>query len=321
MSLSPADMARIGPSDLPALLEISEWSGPVALWARIVHGISGASTEVMEEGTLAEPFIRSLYARRTGYTLRGPASWDNPMRPWFRCHPDDVAEAPGGALSLELKRYQPHGFGPEGTDAVPLGVWVQVQAQIGVGLECGEIEQERGDVAALLRGDLKIYTVPFNPEVFEHCISVAERFWVDFVLPKRVPEGENLRVLERDVEALKRLFPAPPAEASLLEWETLTPAQQEIVRRWLEANAARKAWAKQEEALAGQVQLLLREAPGLVLPEKLGRRVDFKPQAGVPRLDVKALREALKGMSGGHEMLALLDRFTTKDNTRPLVAR
>ena len=59
MSLTPEDAALLGASDLPALLGLSPWGGPIALWARMVHGIQGESTEAMEEGTLAEPYIRS----------------------------------------------------------------------------------------------------------------------------------------------------------------------------------------------------------------------------------------------------------------------
>jgi len=321
MSLSPEDAARIGASDMPSLLGLSEWSGPVALWARIVHGIQGESNAAMQEGTLAEPYIRALYRNRTGYELLGPASWNHPIYPWLRCHPDDVAVPPDGRVPLELKRYRPDGWGPEGTDAVPPGVWVQVQVQTGVGLEMGEVEQARADVAALIRGDLRLYMVPFQPEVYERCIEAGERFWADFVVPKRFPEGPRLRLMERDVEAIKRLFPAPRPEAPMLEWETLTPAQKDVLRRWIEANKARRAWAAQEKALVGQVAMFLRDVPGVTLPEDLGRRVDYDTQAGVPRLDVKGLRAELERMSPRHEMLALLDRFITKEDTRPLVAR
>jgi hypothetical protein len=321
MGLTREDAARIGASDYPMLLQISDWGGPVALWARIVHGIQGESTTAMQEGTLAEPYIRALYRNRTGYELLGPASWDHPMYPWLRCHPDDVSVPPDGRIPLELKRYRPEGWGPEGTDAVPLGVWVQVQVQTGVGLDMGEAEQERADVAALIRGELRLYMVPFHADVYERCIDAGERFWMDFVLPKRFPEGPNLRLLERDVDALRRLFPAPKPEAPLLEWENLSIGEQDLVRRWVDANKARRAWAAQEKALAGQVAMLLRDAPGVTLPEQMGRRVDYDTQAGVPRLDVKALRAELHGMPQGREMLALLDRFTTKEDTRPLVAR
>lgn len=323
MGLSAEDLAKLGASDMPALLGLSEWSGPVALWARIVHGIQGESNAAMQEGTLAEPYIRALYRNRTGYELLGPASWNHPMHPWLRCHPDDVAVAPDGRVPLELKRYRPDGWGPEGTDTVPVSVWVQVQVQMGVGLDMGEVEQERADVAALIRGDLRLYMVPFQPEVYGSCIEAGERFWADFVLPKRIPEGPNLRLLERDVEALKRLFPAPKPEAPLLEWENLPPEAQDVLRRWVVANKARRAWAAQEKALVGQVALLLRDAPGVTLPEDLGRRVDYDTQAGISRLDVKALRAELEtDTSGwGRKVLEMLEKHTTQDDTRPLVAR
>lgn len=317
MALSAEEAAMVGASDMGALLGISDYGGPIALWARIVHGVQGETTEAMEEGTLAEPYIRSLYQRRTGYELLGPAKWRHPLYPWLRCSPDDRAVTPERRV-LELKRYRPEGWGPEGTDAVPVGVWVQVQVQIGVGLDNGELEQDCGDVAALIRGDLRLYSVPFQPDVYERCLSAGERFWHDFVLPRRMPEGPNLRVLERDVAAIHALFPAPTLETPLA-WEALSTVQQETVQRWLEANRARKVWEKHEATLAGEVEIILREVPGLVLPKELGKRVDYRSTKPQARVDLKGLREDAQGASDRSLILReMLGKRTTSDSNRPL---
>lgn len=321
--LTDAEARRIGASDVPALLGLSEWSGPVALWARIVHGIQGGSNEAMDAGNAAEDYNRTLYKGRTGYVLLGPSKWTHPLHPWMRCSPDDRAVTGGGRRLVELKKYQnTHGWGAEGSDMVPAHIWVQVQMQAGVGLDNGEVDESGVDVSALLRGELRLFHVPHVPEVYERCIEAAERFWRDFVVPQRFPDGPNLALLERDAEALAALFPKPTKE-SPLTWESLPEEAQQVVSRWLEANRARKAWEKQEDALAGRVSLLLREAPGLTLPESLGKRVDFKQQAGQARLDVKALRVALENESGevAQRMRRLLDEHTKQTTMRPLVAR
>lgn len=317
MSLTPEESRLVGASDMGALLGLSEWSGPVALWARIVHGVHGETTQAMEEGTLAEPYIRSLYQRRTGYELLGPAKWRHPLYPWLRCSPDDRAVTPE-RRALELKKYQPHGWGPEGTDAVPIGVWVQVQAQMGVGLDNGELDQATGDVAALIRGDFRLYSVPFQPEAYARCLEVGERFWVDFVLPRRMPEGPSVRILERDAAAIRALYPAP-VQAEPLAWEALTEAQRAAVQRWLEANKARKAWAAEEKALAAEVEALLREVPGLILP--MGR-VDYTANKPSTRVDWEGLSRALATHVSPEEYRAVLERHTTTTpGARPLVAR
>lgn len=317
--LSPEELRMLGASDFGSLLHLSEYGGPIALWARIVHGVRGETTQAMEEGTLAEPYIRSLYQRRTGYALLGPAKWRHPLYPWLRCSPDDRAATPERRV-LELKRYRPEGWGPEGSDMVPIAVWVQVQVQIGVGLDNGELEQEHGDVAALIRGDLRLYSVPFQAEVYERCLSAGERFWVDFVVPKRLPEGPRLRVLERDVQAIHALFPAPTLEEPLA-WEMLSPQQQETVARWLEANRARKTWERHEAALAGEVEAILREAPGLALPEGLGKRIDYRATKPQARIDLKGLREEAGGVSDRSSILReALEKHTTQESNRPLRA-
>jgi predicted phage-related endonuclease len=317
MSLTPEESRLVGASDMPVLLGLSEWSGPVALWARIVHGVHGETTQAMEDGTLAEPYIRALYQQRTGYGLLGPAKWRHPLHPWLRCSPDDRAVTPERRV-LELKKYQPHGWGPEGTDAVPLHIWVQVQVQIGVGLDNGELEQDTGDVAALIRGDLRLYSVPFQPEAYERCLEMGERFWRDFVLSRRMPEGPNVRLLERDAAAIRLLYPAP-VHAEPLAWETLTEAQRATVGRWLEANKARKAWEKEETALAAEMEALLRDVPGLALPKG---RVDYAANRPGARTDWAAVADDLGNDVSAARYLGAKQKHTTIiPGARPLVAR
>lgn len=320
--LSAAELCLIGASDMPALLGVSPWSGPVALWARIVHGIKGETTQSQEEGTAAEEYNRALYRRATGYHLCGPAKWRHPLHPWMRCSPDDTAEdTPDGRRGVELKRYQRlDGWGAAGTDEVPEDVWVQVQVQAGVGLDLGQWDAAAVDVSALLRGEHRLYSVPHVPEVYARCVEVAERFWADFVVPKRCPEGERLVLLERDAMALRALYPAPVREEPMA-WDSLPPAAQRLMAAWLEANKARKGWAKQEEALARQVEHLLREAPGVALPEGMSaRRVDYKAQRGTPQVDMVAFRAALKDEAPEvvRRVEELLRQCTRETTTRPL---
>jgi hypothetical protein len=328
MSLDAAEMKMLGASDMPALLGLSPWSGPVALWARIVHGWAPATTADMHAGNAAEEYNRALYRQATGYTLAGPSKWRHPLYSWLRCSPDDTAtDTPDGRRGVELKRYNNlEGWGAPGSDAVPQDIWVQVQFQGGVALELGHWDTGRVDVSGLLRGEHRLYVVPHVPEVYGRCVEVAERFWRDFVLPQRCPEGDNLVLLERDAQAVRDLFTAPDRTRPLtgMVWDALTDAERGVVARWLEANDARAAWEKREKGLKAQVQHLLRDVPGLLLPEGMSaRRVDFREQSGRPNLDVKALREALKDEDPAfaRRMEELLRQCTKQENTRPLVAR
>lgn len=328
MPLSDAEKRLVGGSDMPALLGLSLWSGPVALWARIVHGWEGHTSADMRAGNAAEDYNRALYRDATGYDLAGPSKWRHPLHPWLRCSPDDTAtDTPTGRRGVELKRYNNlEGWGSPGTDEVPEDIWVQVQFQGGVALDLGEWDTGDVDVSGLLRGQHRIYVVPHVPEVFARCVEAAERFWLDFVVPQRCPEGPNLALLERDAEAIRALFPAPDRTQPLtgMTWEALSDAERALVTRWLQSNEARSAWEKQEKALKTQVQLLLRDVPGLALPEGMSAsRVDFKAQAGRAVLDEKALRAALKDEDPAlaRRMEELLKQFTTQETTRPLVAR
>jgi hypothetical protein len=325
MSLTDEEKRMVGASDIPALLGVFPWSGPVALWARIVHGWEWGGTSETRAATAAEDYNRALYRDATGYTLAGPAKWRHPFYAWLRCSPDDTAtDTPEGRRIVELKRYNNlDGWGAAGTDKVPIEIWVQVQFQAGVGLDVGEVDASAVDVSGLLRGEHRLYSVPHVPEVYERCVAVAERFWRDFVIPQRCPEGESLVLLERDAEALRAIFPAPKTKAPLT-WDALTESQRDTVRRWLQANDARTAWERHEMALKIHMQHLLREAPGLALPEGMSAsRVDFRPQAGRSSLDIDGLRSALADEDPmvKQRVEALLRQFTKQTTTRPLVAR
>lgn len=319
--LSPEDAARLGASDFAALLGLSEYGGQVALWARMAHGVQQDIGLAGSEGHIAEAYNRALYRNRTGFELRGPASWTHPFYPWLRCNPDDAALTPNGRRNVELKRSQSYeGWGPDGSDAVPVGYWVQVQVQAGVGLDGGELDERSSDVSALICGGLRIYAVGFQAEVYEQCLALGDRFVQDFVTPKRFPEGAAFTMLERDVQALQTLCPRETA-AEPLQWESLAPDAQHLVRRWLEANGARKAWEAQEKALKGSVQALLREVSGLVLPAELGKRIDFKANAEGEETDWEAVADMLSTDVSPARYLETMMRHTTKKSARPLVAR
>lgn len=323
MSLSPEDMKKIGASDMPALLEESPWSGPFALWARIVHGHHWGGNEATKGGHAAEDYNRALYRQATGYTLEGPPkSLRHPLLPWARCSPDDTAvDTPDGRRGVELKRAQSReGWGAPGTNGVPKFYWLQVQMQGGFCTDTGFWDVANVDVSALLFGEQCTYPVQHVPEAWERMQAAGERFWRDFVVTQRCPEGPNLVLLERDAEALLALYPRPKPEAESMLWEALTPEQQALVTRWREANSARKQWEKNEEALARQVKHLLREVPGLVGP---GWRVDFT--ATEQRADVdwgSVVRELADRLDMSSVDVAMAAQPHTKMvSTRPLVGR
>jgi hypothetical protein len=324
MSLAADEAGLIGASDAGMLAGLSPWGGPAALYARIVHGVQPPQNASQGAGHAAENYIRALYRQATGYDLLGPQKWRHPLYPWMRCSPDDLSlPEPERRRLVELKRHSwLDGWGIAGSDQVPPDIYLQVQMQCGVGLDCGLVEDASVDVSALLRGEHRLYSVPHVPEVYERAVAMCERFWRDFVVPRRFPDDSGTELLERDVYALKALFPAPVAEEPLA-WDELGEAEQALVLRWLEAGRARKAWEKQEEALAPRVALLLREVPQLVgLPD--GGRVDFKATKPSPRLDVTGLRVAAHALADANErrlVLDLLGKHTTTESTRPLVAR
>lgn len=137
-------------------------------------------------GTFLEPFITEQYEKRTGYTLAHAIRhvpsvkydflfssidrWVEPAGDYFREH------------IVELKYATTwEGWGPEGTDEVPLKYYVQASHQM---LTSGA---ERADIAALgPRGELRVYQIPRRDSYLQALLDAELHFWHEHVL-KRIP--------------------------------------------------------------------------------------------------------------------------------------
>lgn len=278
--MTPEDKRLIGASDVAAVLQVSDWSGWVSLWARCTGRWDWGGNETTRRGNLSEAYHRAQYAEDTGFTLLGPPaeSLRHPLLPWARCSPDDTALTPDGRRGVELKQsFRDEGWGSSGREGVPEPYWFQVQMQGGLCSEVGYWDSADVDVSVLLFGRRQSYPVAHLPEAWERIQEACGRFWRDFVVADRCPDpvegGERVRMLERDSQALVACFPAAMSGALPLQWDEMSEADRTLFLRYRAANVARRAWAEEEEALAGQVRHRLRDVPGAECP---GWRVDFK---------------------------------------------
>lgn len=191
----------IGSSDAPAILGVSQFRGPLAVYAEKI-GVQEdkEATEAMEWGLLLEPLIIRKFAKETGREgIPERALLSNIERPWMMATLDatqlaaDQAEL--GILEIKATGHRVSSW----DEGIPADVFVQVQHQFAVtGLQWGS-------VAVLQRGcALKYADVERNDAFIAGTLLPAlEEFWTRVKNQEPVdPDGS-----ESARDALKALYP------------------------------------------------------------------------------------------------------------------
>lgn len=320
MSFTAEDAARIGGSDLAAILGLSPYGTPLTVYARIVGGTQSEDSAPKKRGRHLEQAVLGLYAETTGAEVLGSPKLIHPRLPYGRASLDAVANRDGRRV-VEVKTAgmsEVRQWGEVGTDEIPQGYLFQVAWYAGVALATGAADVAQVDVAALVAGDLRVYHVGFDPELFAMLEEAVRRFWTDYVVPRRPPPiTEPLK----DVDAVSTLYPRHDGEAR--RWESLATPEQVAVREWLLAREERKAAQEREAAWEARAKLALGTAPQLVgLPDDLSaHRIDWKQSKPRQEIDWKAVAGCLSDLNDKVVRVVIEEHTTTKEGARPFVAR
>ncbi len=124
---------------------------------------------------------------------------------------------------------------------------------MGTGLASGALEDTTADLAVLLLGveeTPRVYRVPHDAEVYAWLLDAAERFWRDFVVPRRPPPPSNPA---REQDAVGRLYRAE--REGLVDFAALSPEDKATVLRYAETR--RLASAAEAEAKDAELRLKL----------------------------------------------------------------
>lgn len=137
-------------------------------------------------GTLMEPVVATLYTQKTGRVANVPplGVLRHPERDHLFCTPDRFIYRGFGRVGpLELKTSTTwRGWGPDGSDQVPVNYSVQVQHQMLV------MGADFAELAVLICGqDLRVYQFEPNPRVWETLAEELGYFWLNHVLPHQRP--------------------------------------------------------------------------------------------------------------------------------------
>ena len=222
----------IGGSDIAAVLGLSPWKTPLAVYLdKIGEGEAVDETEAMRWGTIHEPTIAREYERRTGHEIREAEMMRSARYPWMLASVDRLIESPfQGVLEIKTARTA-QGWGEEGTDEVPVQYLLQVQHYLVV------TEREVAEIAVLIGGsDFRIYRVPFHAEIAQRIIEEGGRFWRDNVLAHVPPPARTMEdARQKWPQATEReVFASEEVQAAALR---LAEIKAEIKERETQAES------------------------------------------------------------------------------------
>jgi len=194
----------IGASESPAVLGVSPWSSPLAVWARKVGlavDVNNGNEERMRWGHLLEPVILAEYRERTGIPVfRHDQDFSVRHRHWpsvpMSCTPDAFAE--DGRI-VQVKTTSAH-QAQEWREGVPLHVQVQVQHEMDV------MERDGAVVVVLIGGQQLVWhEVERNDEFIANLETKLTGWWNRYVVERVEPPSSPT---EACVRMLERLHPA-----------------------------------------------------------------------------------------------------------------
>lgn len=318
MSLTPDEAARVGGSDIAALLGLSPWATPLSVYARIVGGTKDEDSAPKKRGRFLESAVLNMYADATGAKVLPGPKLRHPRIPHTRASLDALALRDGRRVAdaKTAGRTEIHKWGEPGTDQVPLYIVPQMNFYGGIAHMLGEVDTRDVDVPALVGGDLAVYEVKWDAELFALCEQAVERFWVDHVLPRRPPPVTEPAI---DLEAAGNLYRRHEGEAK--QWESLATEEQRWVRTWAEARKARQEAERRDQEAEAHLKLILGTAPRLTgLPPDLGiRSLTWRQGKGREEVDLKKVVSVLGAKLPPEVVSRVVKMFTTtKEGTRPL---
>jgi len=255
----------IGGSDVAAVLGISPWRTPLALWEQktrpLLEGPKDAGRRVKARGhrwesVVAEMLVEHLESR--GHAVEIVAAnkrYVDPERDYLAAEIDFEIRLDGEdeITNVELKTVHPfkaREWGEADTDEVP--VWYTAQAMHGLGVT----GRRRCLVAPLFGADeIRAYPILRDDETIAAMRARCAAFW-QLVATGVRPDPSNLADLDR-------LYQGDPVVPSLIADEELT----RTVLRLRAIHSEIKARETEAAALEFDVKLAMKDATELVIPD------------------------------------------------------
>lgn len=273
----------LGGSDIAAILGLSPWQSPWALWADkvgLTHG-DNDTTEAMEFGRRVEPVLAPWFTDLTGLHVVGEQTWcTHPGQEWMRCTVDGfVADSPTSDVDAAL------GVVEFKATSAAAAEW---ETQIPVGYQCQAtwnmlvtgVDRCWFGVLHLAFGrpQFRVYELALDVADADTVLAAARSFWFDHVAAGVPPATDGSTATRA---ALAAAWPDDNDQA--------VDVPGDIVHLLADLKAQAKDLGGRIVAVENELKAALGEnAVGLVDGDKA---VSWKTQTS-DRLDTAALRKS-----------------------------
>jgi putative phage-type endonuclease len=288
----PDRSTYLGSSDIAAVLGISPWKTPYAVWEHKCYGITEQSDEqrdkILRRGQLFEPIIIDMLMDEYDYDIpRRNVRYSDPKFPFLQVEIDaEEEDFDGNVRNVEIKsvsQWSAKEWGAQGTDEIP--IWYTAQVQFAL-----MVTGRKETIVAALVGtdDLRHYVVQRDEEIIKYIRECAVQFW-------------NKNVLERVPPPLKD---ADDAEKMMARFDGITliatDEMRKTIKRLLGVKKAIKRLEDVEKETADAIKTTLarsldfdgEQTPGkTAITDESGKvLVSWNPQT-TKRLSVSKVRD------------------------------
>lgn len=193
------DRSRIiGGSDIAAVMGLSRYTTPLALWAQKTGRLENdlSNFEAAEIGTELEEYVARKFTRKTGIKLRvDNRTFTHPKYPYMVAHIDRWVVGEDAVFEAKTcsawKEKEWHG------EEIPQEYILQLNWYLGI------VGKAKGHIACLIGGQKFIWKeIQFDQSLFELQVEQARMFMEEYVLKDVAPVA-----LAGDNETLGELFP------------------------------------------------------------------------------------------------------------------
>lgn len=284
----------IGASEAAAICGLSPWQGPLDVYLVKTGQMTIEDNENMRRGRVLEPALREWWAQlHPEVEVKRASTAKHPGHDFIYATPDGIVSVggwPTAVLELKSPARTTNHWGTPGTDQIPSYYIPQVMQQMAcTGLQLAE-------VGGFIWGELKLYQVEFDAELWESIAELEYDFWHNHVL-KRIPpdyEGSQLAI-----EWLQKRHP----EAVSKEILVASSAADEAAAKLCQVQADIKHLKAEETAIKAQLIEEIGDAYGV--ETSVGKVLHYNV-AGRKKLDIDRLVHDLGGTQ------ADIDKHTTR---------
>lgn len=168
-----ARRTRLGGSEIAAVIGLSPWESPFSLWHRKAGNVpAAADNPAMEWGRLLEPVVRDKFMREHGITRMIRGTYVHRTLPWMLANPDGLYRDGHRRALVEIKTTaRADGWGPAGTDEIPVHYACQVRWYLGV------LGIDRATLAVLIGGsDYREYVIEQDVDDLRYMVDAGREF-------------------------------------------------------------------------------------------------------------------------------------------------